>query len=246
MSFGRLFSKRTFIAVSVSLGINLVLARLLFGPPMPSTPPQNPARFTLQTVVPPRDPAEPAKPAEREKPSENETQRDSKPGLPARRPISLEAVLLPSTDGEWPAVPSLLTGHDLFAFKGGVPTYGTGGSLAGAGGTGGSLGGTGGTGGNGSATSDSGSPELLFYPDLSHFYPLAARRKRLSGRTVLGLGLDASGAVTHVEVVASSPPGVFNQAAQRAAMRVRYRPAQQAGKARPSRVRLELLWQLDA
>ncbi len=66
--------------------------------------------------------------------------------------------------------------------------------------------------------------------DLDRFYPRSARLRGTTGSTTVRLGVDADGTMTTVEVLASDPPGVFEQAAGRLARSLRYRPAQQGGR----------------
>ena len=87
-------------------------------------------------------------------------------------------------------------------------------------------------------------PQLTVPPDLTRFYPDDARRRRLQGRTILGLTIDPSGRVIGAEVLRSDPPGIFERAAERAARSFRFEPARRAGRPTIATTRLELKWQL--
>lgn len=87
-------------------------------------------------------------------------------------------------------------------------------------------------------------PQLAVPPDLTRFYPQAARRRKLGGRTIVALAIDAKGRVVEVNVLRSEPPGLFERAAERAARTFRFTPAQREGRAVAARTRLELKWQL--
>ncbi len=87
-------------------------------------------------------------------------------------------------------------------------------------------------------------PQLTVPPDLTRFYPQDARRRKLEGRTIVGLTVDTAGRVVAVEVLMSEPPGVFDRAAARAAKSFRFEPATKAGRPSLAETRLELKWQL--
>ena len=86
---------------------------------------------------------------------------------------------------------------------------------------------------------------LLYEPDLSSAYPRRARNARLSGQTLLDVAVGADGRVQRVEIISSSPPGVFERAAKKAASRLRYEPSKRGGRPQASRVKLELDWRLE-
>ena len=87
-------------------------------------------------------------------------------------------------------------------------------------------------------------PQLTVPPDLARFYPAEARRRKLQGRTILGLTIDPSGRVIGVDVLRSDPPGIFERAASKAARSFRFQPGRRAGRAILATTRLELKWQL--
>lgn len=80
--------------------------------------------------------------------------------------------------------------------------------------------------------------------DVKPAYPNAARQRRVEGWVELELGVDASGRVVEVEVVASEPPRVFDREAVRAAQRWRFDPRLEDGVAVASRVRKKLSFRL--
>lgn len=65
--------------------------------------------------------------------------------------------------------------------------------------------------------------------DLDRYYPRSARLRSVTGSTRLRLIISAEGRVTAVEVLESTPPGVFERAAERLADSLRFRPATAAG-----------------
>lgn len=79
---------------------------------------------------------------------------------------------------------------------------------------------------------------------LDRFYPQAARLGRVEGETRVQVELDARGQVMAVEILTSTPPQVFDEAAAKAVRAMRFNPAERAGKPVPSRVVLPLGWNL--
>lgn len=71
--------------------------------------------------------------------------------------------------------------------------------------------------------------QRLVTPDLGSFYPYRAQRRAVEGITTVRVHWDARGEVTAVEVLASEPPGVFEEAARKAAKQLTYQPAIQDG-----------------
>lgn len=78
--------------------------------------------------------------------------------------------------------------------------------------------------------------------DLDRFYPRSARLRGITGRTRLRLTLDAHGEVTAWQVVDSTPPGVFDEAAARIVRSLRYRPAKAGGTDVPTVVDEVIAW----
>ncbi len=66
--------------------------------------------------------------------------------------------------------------------------------------------------------------------DLDRHYPRAARLRGVEGTTRVRITIEATGRVGAVQVLDSTPPGVFDEAAQRVIRSIRYRPAQAAGQ----------------
>ncbi len=60
-------------------------------------------------------------------------------------------------------------------------------------------------------------------------YPRAAARRGLEGEVVVRVAVDARGDVTGVDIVRSTPSGIFDAAATAAARRYRFAPAQKNG-----------------
>lgn len=66
--------------------------------------------------------------------------------------------------------------------------------------------------------------------DVERFYPRAARARGLSGSTAVRIAIASDGRVTSVQVLESTPPGVFEAAAERLAHNLRFRPATAGGR----------------
>lgn len=88
-------------------------------------------------------------------------------------------------------------------------------------------------------------PALVRPPDLSAYYPYRARVKGLTGKTRARLTIDRSGQVAKVEILSSSPSGVFEQAARRVCRSLRFQPALSDGSPIRARASMTLTWRLD-
>lgn len=88
-------------------------------------------------------------------------------------------------------------------------------------------------------------PALVRPPDLSAYYPYRARVRGLTGKTRARLTIDRSGRVTKVEILSSSPAGVFEQAARRVCRSLRFQPALRDGAPTRARATMTLNWRLD-
>lgn len=78
--------------------------------------------------------------------------------------------------------------------------------------------------------------------DLDRYYPRSARLRAITGSTRLRLTISAEGRVVAVEVLESTPAGVFEHAAERLAGNLRFRPATAAGVAVPSTQDTTITW----
>ena len=65
-------------------------------------------------------------------------------------------------------------------------------------------------------------PRRELLPPLAKYYPRRAINRRLNGQTVVRVLVQADGSVSDVEILTSTPPGVFDSAAMKAARRIRY------------------------
>ena len=92
---------------------------------------------------------------------------------------------------------------------------------------------------------DSQPPVLLYQPDLATYYPSRARRSGTTGATKLLLDIDSLGRVSSIEIVKSTPSGVFERAARRAAKRLKYKPSSRNGRPQSAKVSMEFIWKLD-
>lgn len=71
-------------------------------------------------------------------------------------------------------------------------------------------------------------------------YPQAAARRFLSGRVVIRLDIDETGKVERVRTVKATPPGYFEQSAERAFRDARFTPGMKDGRAVKVRMVLEI------
>jgi protein TonB len=71
-------------------------------------------------------------------------------------------------------------------------------------------------------------------------YPEAAARRFLSGKVVLRLYIEETGAVERVEILAADPPGYFEDSAQRAFSAARFTPGIKDGRAVRVQMTLEV------
>lgn len=85
-------------------------------------------------------------------------------------------------------------------------------------------------------------PQLASSPDLARFYPRAARRRGLGGRSMVEIEVGPDGRVRSVRILRSEPPGLFDDAAVRAAKSLRFEPAHGSEGEVAGVVRLELGW----
>lgn len=74
-------------------------------------------------------------------------------------------------------------------------------------------------------------------------YPAGARSRGITGHVTLQLQIDARGQVTHAEVTAAEPPGVFDDAALRAVRAWQFQPALYQGA--PVAIRVEQTLRFD-
>ena len=80
--------------------------------------------------------------------------------------------------------------------------------------------------------------------DLERHYPRSARLRGITGRSRMRITIDATGVVTDVVVYDGTPAGVFEQATERLARGLRYRPAKRDGKPVVSVKELLIDWTL--
>src|SRR5688500_985437 len=86
-------------------------------------------------------------------------------------------------------------------------------------------------------------PELIERAEA--VYPQEPRAQRLEGKVVLRLTIDREGRVTEAEVMEGAAHG-FGEAARDAALRSRFRPAQQGGQAVAVRILFSYEFKLPA
>jgi periplasmic protein TonB len=73
-------------------------------------------------------------------------------------------------------------------------------------------------------------PDLVEPVAAERFYPRAARQRRIGGESVLRLRVSERGVVTAAEIISSTPPGVFDEAAKRLALSMHGKPALRRGR----------------
>jgi protein TonB len=76
-------------------------------------------------------------------------------------------------------------------------------------------------------------------------YAEAARSRGQHGSVVLQLKIDEFGVVREIEVLESSPPGVFDQSSVEAFRAADFHPAQRGGRAVRALVRIRVTYELD-
>jgi len=88
-------------------------------------------------------------------------------------------------------------------------------------------------------------PVMLKPPNLSEYYPRRAKLRGVSGKTTVRLTIDSHGKVASVEVIRSTPAGVFEIAAGRLARSLTFLPARRDGKAVATTAKMNFVWKLD-
>jgi len=81
--------------------------------------------------------------------------------------------------------------------------------------------------------------------DLEHFYPTQARLRGIQGESSISLRIDAGGQIASWAIVASTPPGIFEQALDRMVHSLRFSPAKRSGVPIPSTLHLRFKWTLN-
>jgi len=81
--------------------------------------------------------------------------------------------------------------------------------------------------------------------DILPDYPPEADRRRLSGTVRLQIKIEADGRISDIEVVESSPPGVFDESALAAFRAARFSPAQKNGLPVRARVLIEVKYDFE-
>jgi len=92
---------------------------------------------------------------------------------------------------------------------------------------------------------DTRGPALLGQPNLADYYPRRALLRGTTGRTRVRLTIDATGRVTDVQVLESSPAGVFDHAAGRVGRVLTFQPAIDRGRPVPAVVSLDIVWRVQ-
>jgi len=88
-------------------------------------------------------------------------------------------------------------------------------------------------------------PVLVEPPNLADYYPRRARMQGVTGRTGVRLIVGADGRVTDVEILSSTPPGIFENAAQRVGRSLQFQPALRSGRPAAAAVSLNLIWRIE-
>jgi len=88
-------------------------------------------------------------------------------------------------------------------------------------------------------------PAVIEPPNLSAYYPRRARMRGVTGRTTIRIAVSAEGKPTDVQVLTSTPAGIFEHAATRVGRALQFRPALRDGRQVPASVRLPIVWRLE-
>ena len=80
--------------------------------------------------------------------------------------------------------------------------------------------------------------------DLDAFYPRYARQHGITGSTRVRLSIDASGRISAMVILSSTPGGMFEQAAEQLRGALRFRPAMAGGKPIASVIETTIAWTL--
>jgi len=80
--------------------------------------------------------------------------------------------------------------------------------------------------------------------DLDRFFPRSAKQRGITGSSRIRCTIDASGRVIAVAIVESTPAGIFEQAAERLAYDLHFRPAMKAGRPVVSQQDAVIAWTL--
>jgi len=81
--------------------------------------------------------------------------------------------------------------------------------------------------------------------DIRPDYPTEADRRRLSGSVKLQIKLEADGRVSDIEVVESTPEGMFDESALAAFRQARFSPAQRNGRPVRARILIEVKYDYE-
>jgi periplasmic protein TonB len=81
--------------------------------------------------------------------------------------------------------------------------------------------------------------------DIRPDYPTEADRRRLSGSVKLQIKLEADGRVSDIEVVESTPEGMFDESALAAFRQARFSPAQRNGRPVRARIMIEVKYDYE-
>lgn len=88
-------------------------------------------------------------------------------------------------------------------------------------------------------------PQRLSDLDLARFYPRVAKQRGTSGHSLIRLTVASDGSVSAVTVIRSSPPGVFERAAEALGRAQRFLPARKGGQPVAALVPLAIEWNLE-
>ncbi len=88
-------------------------------------------------------------------------------------------------------------------------------------------------------------PLLVQPPNLEDYYPRRARMRGVTGKTSVRLTVGADGRTTNVQILNSTPPGVFENAARRVGRSLQFRPALRNDRPTAAAVSLNLIWRIE-
>ena len=223
------------VAVTANVGLAMLLATWRADDGKAATVPLRAVPLRVVEPEPVEARLEPAEPVASPAPSPPQAQPPPVP-LPRQRPLAL-------TDLAPPPLGALLVGEFDIAT---IPAFGAAVAVPGAVATGpvGPPPATGPTTKPAPAGAWRG-PTMITPPNLADYYPRRALRRGTTGKTTVRLTIDSHGVVDTVRILSSTPPGVFETAAGRAAKSLTFMPARRAGRPARTSVTLNFVWKLD-
>jgi protein TonB len=207
------------ISIAAGLAINAAVAVGLAALSGGADDEEDEVRAAVRAVPPPPPEPEPEPEPELEEPMELMQEQASLPPLDLPDPTAgSDAIAVPRTD------PSLLQFSGAFAMPSFVAAQGAEGEMA--------------------EAMEVREAQVMYQPDTERYYPRQARAQGLEGRSLVRVRIDPRGRVVSAECVQSQPHGVFDEAAEALARKMRYRPASRNGRPQATTRTVEVKWNL--